>query len=146
MSAKVFLEELETKLLSPEKDLTHLSAQEQFDLIMSKVSTRPSSVISPKELLKRLESSKEKKKPLKIKFGIDPTGPEIHLGHAISMLNLSLFLRMGHEIQVVVGDFTAKVGDPSGRSSERPALTDADIAENMKSYEEQASRILDFKK
>lgn len=145
MSAIDFLKKLEHKLTHPEKDLTHLSAKEQFDLIMSRVSKRPSSVISPETLLKRLTKSKETGKPLKIKLGIDPTGPEIHIGHAIPILNLSLFLRMGHEVQLVVGDFTAKIGDPSGRSSERPPLTDKDIEKNMASYEEQASRVLDFK-
>ena len=145
MSEKDFLSKLEEKLLSPQSDLSHLSAQEQFDLIMSRVSTRPNSVVSPESLLKRLTKSKETGKPLKVKFGIDPTGPEIHLGHAISMINLNLFLRMGHELQIVVGDFTAKIGDPSGRSSERPPLTDDDIDANMASYERQASRLIDFK-
>lgn len=145
MTTKKFLNDLETNLLEPQKDLSHLTAKEQFDMIMSRVSARPNSVISPEDLLKRLTRSKETGKPLKIKFGIDPTGPEIHIGHAISMINLSIFLRMGHEAQIVVGDFTAKIGDPSGRSSERPPLTDEDIERNMLSYERQASRIIDFK-
>ncbi len=140
-----FLETLEKKLLTLEEDLSHLSAEEQYERIMARVATRPNSVISPEDLLKQLKRSKDTGKPLKIKFGIDPTGPEIHIGHAISMINLSLFLRMGHELQIVVGDFTAKIGDPSGRSNERPPLTDEDIQKNMESYERQASRLIDFK-
>lgn len=145
MKSQEFLKNLEEKLLKPEQDLTQLSAQEQYERIMARVSTRPNSVISSEDLLDRLKNSKKQNKPLKIKFGIDPTGPEIHIGHAISMINLSLFLRMGHEVQIVVGDFTAKIGDPSGRTSERPPLTDDQIKQNMASYEKQASRVIDFK-
>jgi len=145
MAQSNFLETLEKKLLTLEKDLSHLSAEEQYERIMARVATRPNSVISPEDLLKQLKRSKDTGKPLKIKFGIDPTGPEIHIGHAISMINLSMFLRMGHELQIVVGDFTAKIGDPSGRSNERPPLTDEDIQKNMESYERQASRLIDFK-
>ncbi len=78
------------------------------------------------------------------KFGIDPTGHEVHLGHAVPIMLLSRFQRMGHEVVFIVGDVTAKIGDPSGRSDERPPLTDEEIAANLVTYREQVSPFFDF--
>src|ERR1019366_3609089 len=83
-------------------------------------------------------------KPLRVKFGIDPTGPEIHIGHAVPLINLRRLLRMGHEIHVIIGDFTAMVGDPGERMDSRPPLTQEQVRENMATYAAQASRILDL--
>ena len=80
------------------------------------------------------------------KFGIDPTGAEVHLGHAVPMLVLSRFQRMGHQVVFIVGDVTAKIGDPSGRSDERPPLTDEEIAANLVTYQRQVSPFFDFQK
>lgn len=78
------------------------------------------------------------------KFGIDPTAPEVHIGHAVPMILLSRFQRMGHQVVFIVGDVTAKIGDPSGRSDERPPLTDEDIAANLATYKDQVSPFFDF--
>jgi tyrosyl-tRNA synthetase len=78
------------------------------------------------------------------KFGIDPTGAEVHLGHAVPMLILSRLSRMGHRVMFIVGDVTAKIGDPSGRSEERPALPDEDIARNLATYRDQVAPFFDF--
>ncbi len=139
------LKTLEEKLLSPVADLRHLSAEQQFERIMAKVADHPESVVTPEDLLERLRHSRETGTPLKVKFGIDPTGPEIHIGHAVSLLNIRLFQRMGHSIQLVIGDFTGMIGDPSGRMDARPALTDQEMRQNMSTYEEQASRIIDLR-
>jgi tyrosyl-tRNA synthetase len=80
------------------------------------------------------------------KLGIDPTGSEVHLGHAVPMLLLSRFQRMGHHVVLIIGDITAKIGDPSGRSDERPPLTDEDIARNLATYREQVAPFFDFGK
>lgn len=145
MAHRVTIKSIEDKLLNSQLDLSSLSADQQFALIMSKVADIPDAVVRPKELLDLLKESKRTGQPLKVKFGIDPTGPEIHIGHAVSLINLRRFQRMGHEILLVIGDFTAMIGDPSDRMSARPALTEQDILENMSTYEQQASRIIDLK-
>src|SRR5262245_16804462 len=122
MSASAFIDEIENRALSPEIDLKRLSAEQQFERIMDKVSDLAEAVVSPKDLLDRLKNSKQTGRPLKIKFGIDPTGPDIHIGHAVNLINLRLFQRMGHKVILVIGDFTGMIGDPSGRLDARPAL------------------------
>lgn len=139
------LDALEEKLLNPQSDLRHLTADAQFERIMSKVADHPEAVVTPGDLLERLRRSKETGIPLKVKFGIDPTGPDIHIGHAVSLLNIRLFQRMGHRIQLVIGDFTGMIGDPSGRTDARPALTEEEIHQNMSTYEEQAARIIELR-
>lgn len=83
---------------------------------------------------------------LKLKLGADPTSPDLHLGHAVVLSKLRQFQDLGHEVIFLIGDFTALIGDPSGRSKTRPALTKEQIAENAKTYFEQVSKILDPKK
>lgn len=144
MNTSQFTIDLEAKLLNPNRDLSMLSAEEQYELIMSKAGEFVNSVTSGEALLEKLKTSKKTGIPLKVKFGIDPTGSQIHLGHAVPLLNLRLFQDMGHQIELVIGDFTAMIGDPSGRNTEREALTHEKVVENMATYQKQASRILDF--
>ncbi len=99
-------------------------------------------IIVKKELEKKLRSEKR----LRIKFGIDPTGDLLHLGHAVPLIKLKEFQDAGHTIIFLIGDFTARIGDPSGRSKLRPALSEEEIKENMKSYLKQAELILDIKR
>lgn len=147
---QIDLTTLERNLMNVEaRDLSELSPQEQYDIIASKVARHPDSITprpteTTNELLERLQESKETGKPLVVKFGIDPTGPDMHLGHAISILMLRRFQQMGHSIKFVVGDFTAKIGDPSERTKERSPLTDDQIEDNLKSYFDQASLILNL--
>jgi tyrosyl-tRNA synthetase len=145
MGRDSFLSELERRLLNPEPDLRHLSAEQQYEKISARVSDLNEPVVSPNDLLGRLKRSKTTGVPLSVKFGIDPTGPDIHVGHAVSLLNLRLFQRMGHKVILVIGDFTGMVGDPSGRLDGRPALTEDEVRANMATYEEQAARIIDLK-
>lgn len=144
MNAKMFFNELEEKLTNPNRDLSNLSAEAQYEMIMSKVGEFPNSVVEKNVLLEKLKKSKETGVPLKVKFGIDPTGSQIHLGHAVPLLNLRMFQDMGHKIEIVIGDFTAMIGDPSGRNTEREALTHEDVVRNMTTYEKQAGKIIDF--
>jgi len=95
------------------------------------------------ELKAKLAKSTESGKPLRVKLGIDATGPDIHLGFAVPLRKLRQFQDFGHTAVLIVGDFTARIGDPSGRSKTRPQLTDEQVRENMKRYREQAFRILD---
>lgn len=80
---------------------------------------------------------------LRVKMGIDPTGPDVHIGHAVPIRVLDLFSRAGHDIDLIFGDFTAKIGDPSGRDSARKVLTDDEIAVNVASYREQVQNFFD---
>ena len=82
-------------------------------------------------------------RPLNVKFGTDPTGPDLHLGHVVPIRVLDLFSRAGHNIDLVFGDFTAKVGDPSGRSNERPLLSDSTISENVSTFRDQVDKYFD---
>lgn len=101
-----------------------------------------SEIIDAKSFEARLKSGKK----LLIKYGVDPTRPDIHLGHAVTMRKLRQLQDEGHKILFLIGDYTAKIGDPSGRNSSRPVLTDAEIKENAQTYFEQAGKILDVYK
>lgn len=96
-------------------------------------------IISEAELVERIKS----KKVLKIKLGLDPTAPHIHLGFAVVLRKLRKFQDFGHEVQLLIGDFTARVGDPTGRSETRKVLTPEEIEENARTYRDQLSLILD---
>jgi len=85
-------------------------------------------------------------RPLRVKLGIDPTTADIHLGHTVVLEKLAEFQRAGHQVVLIIGDFTAQVGDPSGRSATRPVPTAAEIEENAATYQEQAFKILDREK
>ena len=93
-----------------------------------------------------LEKALVSGKKLRIKLGIDPTSPDLHLGHAVVLRKLRDFQNLGHKVVFIIGDFTTKVGDPSGRSKERPILTDQEIKTNMRGYLSQAGKIIDIKK
>lgn len=99
-------------------------------------------VISPAELEKKLASGKK----LTIKFGADPTAPNLHLGHAVVLQKLRQFQDLGHTVVFLIGDFTARIGDPTGRSKTRPPLSEEQIATNSKTYFEQVGRVLDPQK
>lgn len=99
-------------------------------------------VVVEKDLRKLLLSGKR----IKLYLGIDPTGGDLHLGHSIPLRKLQKFMELGHEVVFLVGDFTAKIGDPSERDSARVPLTNSQIKDNLKTYKKQASKILDFDK
>lgn len=101
-----------------------------------------SEIIGKDDLVKKLETGKE----LRIKLGIDPTSPNLHLGRAIPLLKLRDFQNLGHKIVFIVGDFTAVIGDTSDKDSERPMLSKEVIEENKKSYFEQVGKIIDLSK
>jgi len=90
-----------------------------------------------------LERQLGKGRPLRVKLGVDPTTPDIHLGHTVVLRKLREFQDLGHQVVLIVGDYTARVGDPSGRSAERPFVEGAEIDRNAETYQEQAFRVLD---
>ncbi|MDG9703613.1 tyrosine--tRNA ligase [Streptomyces sp. DH37] len=124
-------------------DLTDLSAEEQAGLIAGRaVDVLP----SVEGLAERIGAAREAGRGLNVKLGIDPTAADVHLGHTVPMIVLSRFQRMGHDVTLIIGDITARIGDPSGRSSERPPLTDEDIARNLAGYRDQVKPFFDFER
>lgn len=103
-------------------------------------------IIPEEELERKLERSIKTGTPLRVKQGFDPTRPDLHIGHAVSIRKLRTFQELGHEVIFVVGDYTARVGDPSGRSETRPQLSPEEIEANARTYAEQVGRILDISK
>ncbi|OGB85936.1 tyrosine--tRNA ligase [candidate division TM6 bacterium RIFCSPHIGHO2_12_FULL_38_8] len=98
--------------------------------------------IPQEELIKKLESEKK----LQIKLGMDPTAPDLHLGHAVVLKKMKQFQDLGHEVIFLIGDYTARIGDPTGKSKTRPPLTDQQILDNAKTYFAQVGKILDLQK
>ena len=103
-------------------------------------------ILNVSEFKSKLENSIRNNKPLKVKLGIDPTGSELHLGHAVPLRKLKQFQELGHEVNFLIGTFTARIGDPTGRSETRKVLSFDQIKENIKTYLEQVSIILDLDK
>ena len=99
-------------------------------------------VESPAELRQRLRRGA----PLRIKFGVDPTGSELHLGHAVVLHKMQQYVELGHDVTLLIGDGTALIGDPTGRNDSRPPLTREQIADNMKTYTQQAGKVLDLER
>ncbi len=107
--------------------------------ILSKNST---DLVSEEDLIKKLK----KGRPLRVKLGVDPSRPDLHLGHAVVLNKLREFQDLGHQVVLIIGDFTARIGDPSGRSTTRPMLSMEEVKENARSYQEQAFTILNEEK
>lgn len=103
-------------------------------------------IIPEEELQAKLKKSQATGVPLRLKLGLDPTAPDIHLGHAVVLRKIRQFQDLGHEVIIIIGDFTASIGDPSGRTITRPVLSPEEIAVNARTYEEQYCRILDKEK
>ena len=103
-------------------------------------------IIPEDELEQKLMRSLQTGKPLRIKLGLDPTAPDIHLGHTVVLNKLRQFQDLGHEIHLIIGDFTGRIGDPSGRSETRKQLTEEQVKANAKTYQEQIFKVLQAEK
>lgn len=106
---------------------------------LSLLSQGTAKILSEKELLEKLKLGR----PLRVKLGVDPTAPDIHLGHTVVIEKLRQFQELGHHAILLIGDFTATIGDPSGRSATRPPLTRSEVLKNAETYTHQAFKILD---
>lgn len=115
-----------------------LAAKEQLKLLKRGVAQ----IISEEELLKKLEKSVAVNTPLRVKLGVDPTSSDIHLGHTVPLQKLRQFQDLGHTAVLIIGDYTAMIGDPSGRSATRPRLTHEEVLANAKTYQDQVFKIL----
>ena len=118
------------KILSPQDQLRELSK----GVIQ---------IESPHELLKKLQKSYQEGQPLKIKAGFDPTRPDLHLGHVVLLNKMKQFQDIGHEVTFLIGDFTARIGDPTGKNETRPPLTEEVIQQNAQTYAQQVFKVLD---
>ena len=119
-----------------------ISAAEQFRLIPHGVAD----LLPEDEFKKKLEKSVATNTPLIVKLGLDPTAPDIHLGHTVVLRKLKLFQDFGHKVIILIGDFTARIGDPTGKSVTRPPLTEEQVITNAKTYQEQIFKVLDPEK
>ncbi len=111
-----------------------MSPEEQLKLIKEGTVE----IIEEEELLKKLKEGR----PLRIKAGFDPTAPDLHLGHVVLLQKLRQFQQLGHEVYFIIGDFTAMIGDPTGRNTTRPPLSREEVMENAKTYEHQVFKVL----
>lgn len=127
------------------KELTDAQKQEvqrQLQLIK-----RGAAEIIPEVVLKqKITQAIVTGKPLKVKLGLDPSAPDIHIGHTVVLQKLRQFQELGHEVQLIIGDFTGRIGDPTGKSETRKQLTEEDVQHNAQTYQTQLSKILDFTK
>ncbi|RXT13503.1 tyrosine--tRNA ligase [Ammoniphilus sp. CFH 90114] len=103
-------------------------------------------IVPQDELVKKLEKSIVTGTPLKIKLGLDPTAPDLHVGHTVVLHKLRQFQELGHTIQLLIGDFTGRIGDPSGKSETRKQLTEEDVKRNAQTYVEQFAKVMDVSK
>lgn len=103
-------------------------------------------IVPETELLEKLKKSRKDNKPLKVKLGVDPTRPDLHLGHSVILRKLRQFQDLGHDAILIIGGFTAMIGDPTGQNKTRPPLTAEEIRENAQTYIDQAKKILDTEK
>ncbi len=125
--------------MSPSKINFSLEPQAQLEVIKQNTVD----LISEEDLLKKLQKSYDSNTPLKIKLGADPSRPDLHLGHLVVLKKLRQFQDLGHEVQFIIGDFTALIGDPTGKNETRPSLSEDEIKKNAESYKEQVFKILD---
>ena len=115
------------------------SIDEQMRIIMKGVDD----LIDEKELREKLIKSEKEGKPMIVKLGLDPSAPDIHLGHTVVLRKMKQLQDLGHQIVIIIGDFTGKIGDPTGKSKARKALTTEQVLANAKTYEEQIFKVLD---
>jgi len=119
-----------------------ISIEEELEILKSNVVE----IIPEDGLYEKLKKAREEGRPLRVKLGADPSAPDLHLGHAVVLRKLKQFQDLGHQVVFIIGDFTARIGDPSGRSETRKPLTPEQVKKNALTYQEQVGKILDVSK
>ena len=130
------------ELKNTQNEAIEVEVQRQMTILKKGVEE----LISEKELEKKIRKSLETNTPLIIKLGIDPTGSDLHIGHAVPLRKLKQFQDLGHRVKFLIGTFTARIGDPTGKSETRPMLSSSDITKNIHTYLDQLKLILDMEK
>lgn len=134
------------EIITVEKELAEEAIRQEAERQMRIIKKGAAEVIGEEELRAKLERSIGTGKPLTVKFGMDPSAPDLHLGHAVALRKLKQMQDLGHKIVVVIGEFTGRIGDPTGKAKGRKALTDRVVLLNAQTYQEQMFCILDEKK
>ncbi|HEY8393328.1 MAG TPA: tyrosine--tRNA ligase [Thermaerobacter sp.] len=116
-----------------------LAPEEQLEQLRRGVAE----IISEEELLEKLRRARREGRPLRVKLGLDPTAPDIHIGHTVVLRKLRQFQDLGHQVVLIIGDFTGRIGDPTGKSVTRPQLTEEEVRANAATYARQLGKILD---
>jgi tyrosyl-tRNA synthetase len=120
--------------------MKRLSIEEELEILTSNVVE----IIPENGLEEKLKKAREENRPLRVKLGADPSAPDLHLGHAVVLRKLKQFQDLGHQVVFIIGDFTARIGDPSGRSETRKPLNPEQVKKNALTYQEQVGKILDI--
>lgn len=126
----------------PENEKVMQEVKRQMGIILKGAAQ----VVSEEELRSKIERSVRTGKPLNIKLGLDPSAPDIHLGHAVVLRKIRQMQDLGHHAIIIIGDFTGRIGDPTGKAKGRKALSDREVLENAQTYKEQIFRVLDPEK
>jgi len=129
----------------PHDDLP-AAADPEMDALIARLARGTAGIVPENGLRQKLAKSARTGKPLRVKLGLDPTAPDIHLGFAVVLRKLRQFQDLGHTVVLIIGDYTALIGDPSGRSATRPLLSEAEIKANAATYVDQLAQILDREK
>lgn len=116
---------------------------EELQRQLAEIRRGTAEIVPENELVEKLKRSIRENKPLNIKLGLDPTAPDIHLGHTVVLQKLRQFQELGHNVTILLGDYTARIGDPTGKSETRKQLTEEQVKANARTYEEQIFKILD---
>ncbi|TVQ22480.1 MAG: tyrosine--tRNA ligase [Spirochaetaceae bacterium] len=117
--------------------------EQEVERQVAEIAGRADRIIPEDELRAKLRVAVAQGRPLRVKYGIDPTTPDVHIGHLVPCRVIRAFQDSGHTAVIIIGDYTARIGDPSGRNAERPPLSEADVARNMEHYAEQLFRVVD---
>lgn len=125
-----------------ENSMVQKEAQRQMRMILKGAAE----VVGEEELKRKVERAVAQGRPMNVKLGLDPSAPDIHLGHAVVLRKLKQMQDMGHQIKIIIGDFTGRIGDPTGKSKGRKALSDRQVLENAMTYQEQIFKVLDREK
>ena len=120
-----------------------MSTEERVRQQMELISSGTVEVIPEEEMRRKVGTSLETGRPLTVKLGVDPTSPDLHIGHSVPLTKLRHFQQLGHQVVLIIGDFTALIGDPSYQDVTRPVLTEKEVDRNARTYIEQAERVID---
>jgi tyrosyl-tRNA synthetase len=123
-----------------------MSLEKRVEKQMALINSGAVEVIPEEEMVAKVERSVSGGKPLVVKLGVDPTRPDLHIGHSVPLTKLHHFQELGHQIVLIIGDFTALIGDPSAKDETRPVLTPEEVESNARTYIEQAAKIIDTKR
>ena len=127
-------------------DISDIEVDMKFEKEMKIILKGVNEIISESEMIKKLERSNKEGKPLRIKYGIDPTGYDVHIGHLVPIRKMREFQDLGHLGVIIIGDFTAQIGDPTGRDESRPPLTPEQVRKNAEKYMDQLYKVLEKNK